>query len=232
MTYSLDTILDAASVIPVLIVEDAASAAPLARALAEGGLRVVELTLRTPAALEAMRVMQDAAPELIVGMGTVRTGEDARRAADAGAAFLVSPGLTPHLARAMLDTGLPCLPGVATAGEAMQAVEAGFAALKFFPAEPAGGIAYLKALAGPLPDIRFCPTGGISRERAADYLALKNVACCGGSWIATSEQMATGDWRAITENARFAASLELGASSAHRTLTQQINPERKAHRPD
>lgn len=208
MTYLLDTVLDAASVIPVLIVEDAAGAAPLARALAEGGLRVVELTLRTPAALEAMRVMQDAAPGLVVGMGTVRTGEDARRAAGAGAAFLVSPGLTPRLAGAMLDTGLPCLPGVATAGEAMAAVEAGFAALKFFPAEPAGGIAYLKALAGPLPDIRFCPTGGISRERAADYLALKNVACCGGSWIATSEQVAAGDWRTITENARFAASLK------------------------
>lgn len=208
MTYLLDTVLDAASVIPVLTVDDAASAEPLARALAEGGLRVVELTLRTPAALEAMRVMQDAAPELIVGMGTVRTGEDARRAADAGAAFLVSPGLTPRLAGAMLDTGLPCLPGVATAGEAMQAVEAGFAALKFFPAEPAGGIAWLKALAGPLPDIRFCPTGGISRERAADYLALKNVACCGGSWIATPAMVAGGDWTLITANARLAADMK------------------------
>jgi len=208
MTYSLDAVLDTASVIPVLTVEDAASAAPLARALAEGGLRVVELTLRTPAALEAMRVMQNAAPGLIVGMGTVRTGEDARQAAEAGAAFLVSPGLTPRLASAMLDSGLPCLPGVATAGEAMQAIEAGFGALKFFPAEPAGGIAYLKALAGPLPDIRFCPTGGISRERAADYLALKNVACVGGSWIATGEQVAAGDWRAIAGNARFAASLK------------------------
>ena len=208
MTCSLDEILDAATVIPVLTVHDTAMAAPLAKALAAGGLRVVELTLRTPAALEAMRVMQDAAPGLIVGMGTVRTGDDARRAADAGAAFLVSPGLTPHLARAMLDTGLPCLPGVATAGEAMQAVEAGFAALKFFPAEPAGGIAYLEALAGPLPDIRFCPTGGISRTRAADYLALKTVPCCGGSWIATGEHIAAGDWRTITQNACFAASLK------------------------
>ncbi|MCC5996656.1 MAG: bifunctional 4-hydroxy-2-oxoglutarate aldolase/2-dehydro-3-deoxy-phosphogluconate aldolase [Oceanicaulis sp.] len=208
MTYTLDAVLDAASVIPVLTVDDPDSAAPLARALAEGGLKVVELTLRTPAALEAMRVMQDAAPGLIVGMGTVRSGDDARRAADAGAAFLVSPGLTPRLAGAMLDTGLPCLPGVATAGEAMQALELGFAALKFFPAEPAGGIACLKALAGPLPDIRFCPTGGISRERAADYLALQNVACAGGSWIATPEQMAAGDWRTIAENARFAASLK------------------------
>jgi 2-dehydro-3-deoxyphosphogluconate aldolase/(4S)-4-hydroxy-2-oxoglutarate aldolase len=211
MTYSLETVLDAASVIPVLTVDDAASAGPLARALAEGGLRVVELTLRTPAALDAMRVMQDAAPGLIVGMGTVRSGEDARRAADAGAAFLVSPGLTPHLARAMLDTGLPCLPGVATAGEAMAAVEVGFAALKFFPAEPAGGIAYIKALAGPLPDIRFCPTGGISRERAADYLALKNVACCGGSWIATPEMVAGGEWTLVTANARAAADMKRDA---------------------
>lgn len=207
MAYSLDAILDAATVIPVLTVDEAADAAPLARALAAGGLKVVELTLRTQAALEAMRAMQDAAPELIVGMGTIRTGEDARRAAEAGAAFLVSPGLTPRLAAQMLETGLPCLPGVATAGEAMQAREQGFEALKFFPAEPAGGIAYLKALAGPLPDIRFCPTGSISRERAPDYLALKSVACVGGSWIATPALIAAGDWDAITANARAAAEM-------------------------
>ncbi|MFW5660868.1 MAG: bifunctional 4-hydroxy-2-oxoglutarate aldolase/2-dehydro-3-deoxy-phosphogluconate aldolase, partial [Oceanicaulis sp.] len=148
---TLDQILDAASVIPVLTVKDAANAAPLAKALAAGGLRVIELTLRTEAAIAAMHAMQDAAPELIVGMGTIRTAYDAERSAKAGAAFLVSPGLTPELGEAMLATGLPCLPGVATAGEAMGAAAQGFAALKFFPAEPAGGIAYLKALSGPLP---------------------------------------------------------------------------------
>lgn len=207
MTLSIHAILKAATVIPVLTVDRVEDAAPLGRALAEGGLRVVELTLRTPVALEAMQAMQAAAPQLIVGMGTVTGPEQARAAADAGAAFLVSPGLTPALTRAMNATGTPCLPGVATAGEAMAAVEAGFEALKFFPAEPAGGIAYLKALAGPLPDIMFCPTGGISRERAPDYLALKTVACCGGSWIATPQMVAGGEWDAVRENARYAASL-------------------------
>jgi len=208
MSHSLNAILDAASVIPVLVVEDVADAAPLAKALKAGGLRVVELTLRTPAALDAMKAMQDAEPDLLVGMGTVRTPEQAAASHKDGAAFLVSPGLSPTLTSAMLDTGLPCLPGVATAGEAMGAVQAGFEALKFFPAEPAGGLAYLKALAGPLPDIRFCPTGGISRERAPEYLAQTNVACVGGSWIATAAQIRAGEWDVITENAAAAAAMK------------------------
>lgn len=208
MTHTLDTVLEAASVIPVLVVNEVADAAPLAKALSAGGLRVVELTLRTAAALDAMKAMQDAAPELIVGMGTVRTPDQALASQKDGAAFLVSPGLSPDLTRAMLETGLPCLPGIATAGEAMSAVEAGFQALKFFPAEPAGGLSYLKALAGPLPDIRFCPTGGISRDRAPEYLAQKNVACVGGSWIATAAQIQAGDWGTITENAAAAAAMK------------------------
>jgi 2-dehydro-3-deoxyphosphogluconate aldolase/(4S)-4-hydroxy-2-oxoglutarate aldolase len=208
MSHTLDEILEAASVIPVLVVEDVADAAPLAKALEAGGLRVVELTLRTPAALEAMKAMQDAAPALIVGMGTVRTPAQAEASRRDGAAFLVSPGLSPTLTGAMLDTGLPCLPGVATAGEAMSAVEAGFEALKFFPAEQAGGLPYLKSLAGPLPDIRFCPTGSITRERAPDYLAAPNVACCGGSWIATANQIRAGDWAAITQNAAAATAMK------------------------
>lgn len=208
MSHTLSQVLDAASVIPVLAVADLEDAPPLAHALAAGGLKVIELTLRTPIALDAMKAMQDAEPDLIVGMGTITRPDQAEASAKAGAAFLVSPGLTPDLARAMLETGAPCLPGVATAGEAMQASEAGFEALKFFPAEPAGGIAYLNALAGPLPDLVFCPTGGISRERAPDYLALKNVACCGGSWLVTKDQLARKDWTGVTENARFAASLK------------------------
>lgn len=204
----IDDIMNAASVIPVLEVADFAQAAPLAKALAAGGLRVVELTLRTDCALDALKAMQDAAPELVVGMGTVRTDDDVRQSVKAGAAFLVSPGASRSLLTAIADSGAPALPGVATASEAITAVEAGFSALKFFPAEPAGGVAYLKSLAGPLPEIVFCPTGGISAEKAPDYLALANVACVGGSWIATKAQISGGAWTAIQENARRAAGLK------------------------
>lgn len=202
----IEEIMDAASVIPVLEVERLADAAPLARALSDGGLSVVELTLRTACALEALVEMKRAAKSLLVGMGTIRTGEDVERSRAAGADFLVSPGATPKLLAAMRAG--PALPGVATASEAMAAADAGYRALKFFPAEPAGGIAFLKSLAGPLPDIRFCPTGGIGADRAADYLKLPNVPCVGGSWIATRSMIAKGDWRAITENARIARSLK------------------------
>lgn len=202
----IEDILEAASVIPVLEVERAEDAAPLASALALGGLRVIELTLRTAAALDALGAMKRAAPSLIVGMGTIRNGDDVERSLAAGADFLVSPGASASLLRAM--KGTPALPGVATASEAMTAFEAGFRAMKFFPAEPAGGAAYLKSLSGPLPDIIFCPTGGISPERAADYFALQNVACVGGTWIATRAMIASGDWAGIQSNARLAATLK------------------------
>lgn len=202
----IDDILTAASVIPVLEVERVEDAAPLARALAAGGLRVVELTLRTAAALEALGAMKRAAPALLVGMGTIRTGADVERSLAAGADFLVSPGASASLLRAMADA--PSLPGVATASEAMTAFEAGYRAMKFFPAEPAGGAAYLKSLAGPLPDVKFCPTGGIAPERAPDYFALPTVACIGGSWIATRAMIARGDWAGIEANAALAAALK------------------------
>lgn len=202
----IEDIMDAASVIPVLEVERLADAAPLARALAAGGLRVVELTLRTACALDAMAEMKRAAPSLLVGMGTIRTGADVERSLAAGADFLVSPGTTPELLAAMRAG--PALLGVATAGEAMAAADAGYRVLKFFPAEPSGGIAWLKSLAGPLPDIRFCPTGGIGADRAADYLKLSNVLCVGGSWIAATSMISAGDWRAIENNARRAAALK------------------------
>lgn len=208
MTYSLSDVIDAATVIPVLTLKSLDQAAPLARALSAGGLRVIELTLRTPIALDAMKAMQDAVPELIIGMGTVTRPEQALKSVEAGAAFLVSPGLTPELGEAMRDTGAPCLPGVATAGEVMQAIAQGFEVLKFFPAEPAGGLSYLKALSGPLPDVRFCPTGGIQRDQAAEYLALNSVVCVGGSWIATSADIEAGRWKTITQNSRFAAGLK------------------------
>ncbi len=202
----IDDIMAAASVIPVLEVERLEDAAPLARALAAGGLIVVELTLRTAAALAALGEMKRAAPALIVGMGTIRTIGDVERSLAAGADFLVSPGASVGLLAAL--RAAPALPGVATASEAMTAAEAGFRAMKFFPAEPAGGAAYLKSLAGPLPDLRFCPTGGISAERAGDYFALPNVPCVGGTWIATRAMVAARDWAGVEANARKAAALK------------------------
>jgi 2-dehydro-3-deoxyphosphogluconate aldolase/(4S)-4-hydroxy-2-oxoglutarate aldolase len=202
----IDEIMAAASVIPVLEVERLEDAAPLARALEAGGLKVVELTLRTAAALAALSEMKRAAPALIVGMGTIRTAEDVTRSLAAGADFLVSPGASASLLAAM--RAAPALPGVATASEAMTAADAGYRAMKFFPAEPAGGAAYLKSLAGPLPDLRFCPTGGIAPERAGDYFALPNVDCVGGTWIATRAMIAGADWAGIEANARRAAALK------------------------
>jgi 2-dehydro-3-deoxyphosphogluconate aldolase/(4S)-4-hydroxy-2-oxoglutarate aldolase len=200
-------ILGQASVIPVLELERLEDAAPVAQALAAGGLKVVELTLRTKAALPAVAAMKDAAPILIVGMGSILKTEDVSRSLDAGADFLVSPGATAYLLEALERSGAPALPGVATASEAMAAREAGFEAMKFFPAEPAGGVAYLKAIAGPLPSLLFCPTGGIDAEKAPDYLALPNVACVGGSWIATRTMIAAGDWKSVEMNARRASAM-------------------------
>lgn len=210
MTVTVQELMAAASVIPVLTVEARADAAPLARALAAGGLRVIEMTMRTTEALTILRDMKAAAPELIVGMGTLRSARDVVAAIEAGADFLVSPGLTQELAQALLTAGIPALPGVATASEAMAAAALGFSGLKFFPAEPAGGLSYLKALHGPLPDIRFCPTGGISADRAREYLALPNVECVGGSWIAPPGLVEAGAWDAITANARTAAAAGRG----------------------
>jgi len=207
MAITSDSLADAATVIPVLTVGDTGHAAPLARALGAGGLRVIEVTWRTAAALDVLKAMKAAEPEMVVGMGTIRTPEQAARSVEAGADFLVSPGLTPRLAPALLESGVPALPGVATAGEAMAAAEAGFDLLKFFPAEQAGGLDYLKSLHGPLPDIRFCPTGSITRERAPDYLALPNVVCVGGSWTAPKAMVEAGDWAGIEANAALAAGM-------------------------
>ena len=208
MAVTMQTLTEEASVIPVLTVGDIAHAAPLADALASGGLKVIEMTWRTDNALEVMQAMKAARPELIIGMGTLRTGDQSRACLEAKADFLVSPGLTPVLAAALLEVGLPVLPGVATAGEEMQAAEMGFEVLKFFPAEQAGGLPYLKSLHGPLPDIRFCPTGSISAEKAPDYLALPNVVCVGGSWIANTKMIEAGDWETIEANARKAQAMK------------------------
>lgn len=201
------SVLDRAPVIPVVVLHDAADAVPVARALVTGGLAIIELTLRTPAALECIRRIAAEVPEIEVGAGTVLSPDDAEAAAAAGARFLVSPGSTPTLIDAMSSIGLPFLPGVATVSEAMALREAGISELKFFPAEAAGGTAMLRSIAGPLPDLRFCPTGGITPESAPTYLALPNVACVGGSWLTAQAAIDGQDWAQITRLAREAVAL-------------------------
>ena len=207
MSISMDELTEAASVIPILTVSSLDDAIPLAQALKAGGLRVIEITLRTEVALAALKEMKKAEPDLIIGMGTILQTEQIETALEAGADFLVSPGLTRELERAFQTAHAPVLPGVATASEAMQAASAGFDVLKFFPAEQIGGLDYLKSLRGPLPDIRFCPTGSIPRALAPQYLALPHVVCVGGSWIANSALIEAGDWDAITANAKAAAAM-------------------------
>ncbi|GAD24007.1 bifunctional 4-hydroxy-2-oxoglutarate aldolase/2-dehydro-3-deoxy-phosphogluconate aldolase [Acidovorax sp. MR-S7] len=198
-----------APVIPVIVLHDVRHAVPMARALVAGGIRMLEVTLRTPQALDCMRAIASEVPEAVVGAGTVRSPADAEAAARAGARFAVSPGFTPAVGRACRDQGLPLLPGVATSGEIMMAQDEGYAALKFFPALQAGGTAMLKAWSGPLGDVVFCPTGGISPGNAADFLALPNVACVGGSWLVPGDALAQGDWARITQLAREAAALRV-----------------------
>jgi len=200
-------ILGAAPVVPVLTIEDPRKAVPLARALVAGGLTALEVTLRTPAGLDCIRAIANEVEGADVGAGTVLNRRQLDDAVSCGARFLVSPGATPDLVAAATDCPVPYLPGVATAGEAMALAEAGFTSLKFFPAGPAGGIAYLKALASPLPAIRFCPTGGVGPDNAAAYLALSNVVCVGGSWVAPSDALAAGNWSRITALAKEAAAL-------------------------
>jgi len=207
ITSRLALILSAAPVVPVLTIEDRAIAVPLARALIAGGLTALEVTLRTPSALESIRAIAGEIDGANVGAGTVLDASQFEAAEKAGAKFVVSPGSTDGLLAAAANSPIPLLPGAATASEAMALAERGYRYLKFFPAEPAGGIPYLKALAAPLPSIRFCPTGGIGAKNAATYLALSNVICVGGSWVAPAEALAGGDWRRVTELSREAADL-------------------------
>jgi 2-dehydro-3-deoxyphosphogluconate aldolase/(4S)-4-hydroxy-2-oxoglutarate aldolase len=199
-----------APVIPVLTIERAADAVPLARALLVGGLSVTEVTLRTEAALEAIRRIAAELPDAVVGAGTVTHGTDIARAVEAGAQFLVSPGTPDALATALAEAGIPALPGCATVSEAMALAARGFSVLKFFPAEASGGPAWLKAVAAPLPHLRFCPTGGIGAGNAAAYLALANVPAVGGSWVAPREAVRAGDFARVTALARAAAALARG----------------------
>ncbi|MET8896844.1 bifunctional 4-hydroxy-2-oxoglutarate aldolase/2-dehydro-3-deoxy-phosphogluconate aldolase [Streptomyces albogriseolus] len=201
------SVLGLAPVVPVVVVEDAADAVPLARALVAGGLPAIEVTLRTPAAPEAIRAIAAEAPGAVVGAGTVLTPEQVTGAVAAGARFLVSPGCTDALLTAMRASGVPFLPGVSTASEVMALLERGVREMKFFPARAAGGTAYLKSLAGPLPQARFCPTGGIGPDTAPEYLALPNVGCVGGSWMLPEDAVAARDWDRVERLAREAAAL-------------------------
>ncbi len=207
------SVLDLAPVVPVVVVDDLADAVPLARALVAGGLPAIEVTLRTPVALDAIRAIAGEVPDAVVGAGTVITAEQVAQVVAAGARFLVSPGWTDALLEAMRASGVPFLPGVSTTSEVVALLERGVREMKFFPAEAAGGTAYLKALAAPLPQARFCPTGGIGPDSAPEYLALPNVGCVGGSWMLPKDAVAGRDWGRVEALARAAAALSAGGTS-------------------
>lgn len=208
IAMNIRNILALAPVIPVLTIEKLEHAVPLARALCAGGLRVLEVTLRTPAGLPAIEAIRKAVPDAVVGVGTLTRPEDFTQSASAGAQFGVSPGLTAALASAAQGVSFPLLPGIMTPSELIAGLGWGFTTFKLFPAQQAGGIPMLKALGGPFPDIVFCPTGGITRATAPDFLALPNVACVGGSWVAPTDTLRSGDWAAVETLARDSASLK------------------------
>lgn len=206
MTTTRD-VLGRGPVVPVVVLREADLAVPLARALHRGGISTIEVTLRTPAALEGVRRIAEQVPEVLVGVGTVTDPVAARTAAEAGAGFLVTPGCTPGVLDAAEDTGLPVLPGAATVSEVLVLRERGHTALKFFPAEVSGGRGWLASVASVLPDVVFCPTGGIGPQTVGDYLALANVACVGGSWLAPADVLDRHDWDAVEQVARRASGL-------------------------
>ncbi len=210
MNPSLEQILGRAPVIPVIVIHDLAHAAPLADALVAGGLPVLEVTLRTPAGLPAIEAMRRAVPEAVVGVGTLSSPAQFGESARAGAQFGVSPGLTTALVEASRNAPFPFLPGVMTASEVMGAREAGFRHCKLFPAQQAGGTGMLRALHSVFPEVSFCPTGGVHLDNAAEYLALPNVVCVGGSWVAPNALIQDGDWLAIRKLAQQAAALRPG----------------------
>jgi 2-dehydro-3-deoxyphosphogluconate aldolase/(4S)-4-hydroxy-2-oxoglutarate aldolase len=211
MMSPVEQVMRTSPVIPVLTVDRLESAEPLAKALAAGGLRVLELTLRTPVALRVLEAMVKAAPDAIVGAGTVLNADDLNRAVDAGAKFIVSPGLTEAVAKAADKAAIPLLPGIATAGDIMRGLDLGLNRFKLFPAETSGGVAAAAAFAGPFAEVAFCPTGGVTPDNAPHYLALKNILCVGGTWVAPKAAVEAGDWTRIVELARHAAALPRAA---------------------
>lgn len=210
MTWKLapQDVLTASPVMPVLVIEKLEHAVPLAKALVAGGIRVLEVTLRSDCALDAIRLIAQDVPDALVGAGTVLNGEDYEAAIEAGAKFVISPGMTPSLVQAALKGPAPLIPGVSTLSEVMEGMDLGLGYFKFFPAEASGGAPALKAMGGPIPQVKFCPTGGISEKNAASYLGLPNVLCVGGSWLAPKELIEAGDWDGITAIAKAASSLK------------------------
>lgn len=207
MSLTVEQITSASPVVPVMVIEHLEDAVPLAQALLKGGLLALEITLRTPVALDAIKTIKQALPDAMVGAGTILSSQDLQAATDAGASFIVTPGTSPALLDALVQCELPVLPGISTPSEALALYERGFTTLKFFPAEAAGGAAMLKSIGGPMPQISFCPTGGINLNNAEQYLALKNVACVGGSWMVPAALIKEKKWDEIEALARQAASL-------------------------
>ncbi len=208
MTVSIKEVMTTSPVMPVMVINHLEHAVPLAKALVEGGLKVLEITLRTPVALDAIRLIKAEVPDAIVGAGTIINVQTLHHAIAAGAEFIVSPGVTDNLLDAALETSVPLLPGVITPSEVMRLLDKGIHHMKFFPAEAAGGIPMLKSIAGPLPQVTFCPTGGVNPKNAPEYLALSNVACVGGSWMAPVDLVDAGNWTEITRRAAEAAKLK------------------------
>lgn len=193
------TLFEMGPVVPVIVIKDIADAVPMAKALLAGGIKVLEVTLRTPVALDAIRLLAEQVPDAVVGAGTVTTAAQLHQVAEAGAKFAISPGLTRELLQAGKDAAIPLIPGIASISELMEGTGLGYSHFKFFPAEAAGGVKTLKSIHGPFADIRFCPTGGINEKNFLDYLALPNVSCVGGSWIVPDDAVAAKDWGRITE---------------------------------
>ena len=206
-TLTAEALMRKAPVIPVLTIDKVEDAVPLAKALVAGGLPVLEVTLRTQTALEAIAAIAASVPDAIIGAGTIRTADQAQQARQAGARFLVSPGTTPLLVSCFKALDIPVLPGCSTASEAMYLAEEGFHCLKFFPAEAAGGIPFLKSLSAPLPDLKFCPTGGIDLQKTPSWLALANVLCVGGSWVTPADALKDKNWAKIEQLAADASKL-------------------------
>ncbi len=208
---SFAPLLGEARVIPVLAIDHLEDAVPLARALHAGGLSVIEVTLRTPVALAACAAIAKECPEVVLGIGTILTPDQVKQAVEVGAQFLVTPGTSEKLGRALADSGVAALPGSGTLSEMVALMEMGFREMKFFPAEAAGGRDYLKSVAGPIPELKFCPTGGVSPANAPDYLALPNVMCVGGSWVTPRAALQKRDWAEITRLSKEAAALRARA---------------------
>lgn len=202
--YTPEEIFAAGPVVPVLVINDVEKAVPLAKALMEGGIKVLEVTLRTPAAIDVIKRIADEVPDSLIGAGTVTNAQQLKAVVEAGAKFAISPGMTADLLKAGMDAEIPLIPGISSTSDLMKGKDAGYTHMKFFPAEASGGVKAIKSISGPFPDVTFCPTGGIGPNNYNDYLALSNVKCVGGSWLAPDDAIESGDWARITQLAKEA----------------------------